>query len=492
MGIEQQAVGGREGEFLRVRAFVAQRLFELKIYAETGPLAFGALEADTPVHRFRQLSADTQTQACAAVDAAGAPRPLLKTVEQILLDITGDADARVCHRELNGEVGIGLFFEHDSNDDLAFVGEFDGIADEVDEYLAYSGFVAHQFAGDILVDEENEFQAFFVCGRRKQYDRIFEAFVYVEGDMLRFEFPQFEPGKIENVVDDVHQSGRGLRDELGQFLLIGVQARPEKQVREAYDAVHRRADFMAHAGEKLRFLTACLERPFPGEIEFDVLNLECLHGLDEVGGRLIDLVLHVRLSLAQRECHRVDTLFERAQFPSRDDGNPRIELSAFDSGHRFRESRNWSSDLAAEGHGDEGRDAKDDEHHQQAVSNDALLDQLQAGVVEHDFRRTQLLRDRRCILGLEFRKVAYRHGTGAGDHGSMEPRLVGGAGLILWCASKVDDGFAVHVSNNNFNNVPAFQNGRQPVAKRFQVAAEQAVETRRGGLLGNRFPAFLE
>ena len=43
---------------------------------------------------------------------------------------------------------------------------------------------------------------------------------------------------------------------LGESALAGAQRRTQEQLGHAQDAVHRRADFMAHIGQELRFCTA--------------------------------------------------------------------------------------------------------------------------------------------------------------------------------------------------------------------------------------------
>ncbi len=70
------------------------------------------------------------------------------------------------------------------------------------------------------------------------------------GCFLQDELPGFYLGDIEDVVDDSQQVPGRCVYRVESFYLLGGDAFASKQVRHADDAVHRRADFMAHVGEE--------------------------------------------------------------------------------------------------------------------------------------------------------------------------------------------------------------------------------------------------
>ena len=77
-------------------------------------------------------------------------------------------------------------------------------------------------------------------------DRIFQA------KMIGLDLRQ-----IEDIVDDREQMPAGLVDPIKPFALCLRDLAAAQQVRKPHDGVDRRADFMAHIGEKRAFRLAC-------------------------------------------------------------------------------------------------------------------------------------------------------------------------------------------------------------------------------------------
>ena len=61
-----------------------------------------------------------------------------------------------------------------------------------------------------------------------------------------------ELGVVEDAVEDAKQSLPGLAPFLGQRPVVGAGMLAD-QFEDLQDAVHRRADFVAHVGEEARF-----------------------------------------------------------------------------------------------------------------------------------------------------------------------------------------------------------------------------------------------
>src|SRR5688572_30801862 len=57
--------------------------------------------------------------------------------------------------------------------------------------------------------------------------------------------------KVQDLIDDRQQGLGGLLHGIEQTPLIGVERRFEREGRHADDAIHGRADFMAHVRQKL-------------------------------------------------------------------------------------------------------------------------------------------------------------------------------------------------------------------------------------------------
>ena len=61
----------------------------------------------------------------------------------------------------------------------------------------------------------------------------------------------FDLGEVEHVVEDGHQVSARFQGGMGLARLVFVKRRGEQQFGHAQHAVHRRADFVAHGGEKV-------------------------------------------------------------------------------------------------------------------------------------------------------------------------------------------------------------------------------------------------
>src|SRR6185436_21166290 len=82
----------------------------------------------------------------------------------------------------------------------------------------------------------------------------------IKRDRLDGQLARLDLREIEDVVnDDQKRLGAGTGD-LDELVLTGGQFGLVQQAKHAHDAVHGRADFVAHAGKKLPLDLAGLER----------------------------------------------------------------------------------------------------------------------------------------------------------------------------------------------------------------------------------------
>ena len=72
-----------------------------------------------------------------------------------------------------------------------------------------------------------------------------------ELDVLDLELAGLDLREVEDVVDDRQQRLAGVADRLRVVALAGVEVGLEQQIGHADDAVHRRADLVAHVGEEV-------------------------------------------------------------------------------------------------------------------------------------------------------------------------------------------------------------------------------------------------
>ncbi len=234
---------------------------------ETRTARIGRVDPDAAPDDHGDLAADGQAQARAFLLVAV---EFLETVEDHLLLVERDARTGIGHRE---EHFIVLLVDHDAQRDAALGREFAGIGQQVDQDLR---------------------QAVGVGGEHERIDSTFEtpldAFLTRMGrghqhvlaklhDLLRGVIEPylaaFERRNVEDVVQQrqqhlgvVHHDGA----VLGALFLRQFLALHER--REAHDGVERRANFVAHVGQKRRFEHVRFLGPLTGDDQLFLALLE--------------------------------------------------------------------------------------------------------------------------------------------------------------------------------------------------------------------------
>ena len=180
-----------------------------------------------------------------------------------------------------------LRFLTDSEDDLPGVGEFDRVAEHVDEDLADPARVAANAHGHLRIDHDGELEVLLIGLRRHHLGRLLHDNTQVEVDHLDVDLSRLDLREVEDVVDHGEQRLRGLADRLRVLALLAVQARREQQAGHPDHPVHRRADLMAHVGQELRLQPRGLHglRVRDGEVVLDALALgDVVEGDHGTGG----------------------------------------------------------------------------------------------------------------------------------------------------------------------------------------------------------------
>ena len=228
---------------------------ERKIDEELRAPAGGGFDADVAAEDGDEAMGDGESEAGAAVFAGGGGVDLAEGLEEPVLAFERDADAGVAHREAKplGLVGRGGGETGRADENLAVLGEFDGVGDEIDEDLANAEGVADEerrdVVGDLLMDAEG------VGGGRGDgdVDGFADTAAKVEGRAFEFDAPLFDFGEVEDLVDDGQEGVAAGADGVGELALGGVERRGLEEFDHADDRVERRANFVAHVGQKLGF-----------------------------------------------------------------------------------------------------------------------------------------------------------------------------------------------------------------------------------------------
>ena len=228
-------------------------------------LAEDALERPLTAHGAYQTITDGQAQPGPAVFARSALIGLGKGFEQTRQAIGGDARTGVDDGEPHVPRRIGNRF--DGNQHTPGLGEFDGIVGEVSQHLAQANGIAdddryariHKYRQvQPLADRAFHEQAGDVLGDLGQVNR----------DGLHLELARLDLREIENVIDDAEQRLARFGDDVGIAFLASREIGSRQHLAEGEDAVHRRADLVAHHRQKVGLGGVCALGGLLGDSEF--------------------------------------------------------------------------------------------------------------------------------------------------------------------------------------------------------------------------------
>jgi len=92
-----------------------------------------------------------------------------------------------------------------------------------------------------------------VCPRREQLEDVLDQCAQVEVDRLQLELPRLDLREVEDVVDDLQQRlAPSDTPPRRSAAACRRAASPSKQFGHPENAIHRRADLVAHVGQELR------------------------------------------------------------------------------------------------------------------------------------------------------------------------------------------------------------------------------------------------
>ena len=248
-------------------------------------------DSDVPAHHFDEPFADSQAQTGAAVAAGGRGLGLFEGFEQTVLLVFADANAGIPHRHLQRDVGCIDCSDVDGDRHRAGFGEFDSIAHEIDQHLLQTQGIAGHDAigrkvgmGEAVVDYLEGQIAPSDFSAKQPFD-LGEGVCELERPLFEIQFARFYLRKIEHITHQRQQIFPGLSDRCQIFMLLAVQVGFQRELGEADNCVHRRANFMTHVCQKLTLGQSCGFRDLPlfvCLVAFDALGYIDQRAVDEI------------------------------------------------------------------------------------------------------------------------------------------------------------------------------------------------------------------
>ena len=264
--IDDQHPLARQGRW-RGRRF--RGLVQVQGQAEVEMAAFPhlAFDLDAPTHELHQATGDGQTQPGATVMTGRRGVGLAEGVEDVGEVLGGNTDAAVAHPKAQGHRAWRAGGDGDVHHHLAALGELDGIARQIEQYLAQAQGIAHQAPGHLLRDVTDELKAALMGPEGQHPQGLGQGLARIKAQMLDGHLAGLDLRKIQDIVDDGHQRVRRGLDHPQIFLTFMIGAGAEGQVGHADDAVHGRADFVAHVGQEQALGAVGLLRGADGGVE---------------------------------------------------------------------------------------------------------------------------------------------------------------------------------------------------------------------------------
>ena len=229
---------------------------------EARPLARLARHTHVAAHRCSQSAHNREPQPGTAITPGHRTVGLRKGLEQRLQFVRVDANAGIEHRKLQ-PLRAGIVCRHPGLDaDIAVMGELHCVAYQVAQHLAQARWVAVVGRCRRALPVRGDDQ---ILGSRRFAEQPLDLGQHrlrIEGQILEHHLARLDAGNVENVVQQGQQRLPGRQQRLQTLLAIGlVRIRHQRQLCHAEDAVHRRANLMAHRRQELTLRhTRCLRR----------------------------------------------------------------------------------------------------------------------------------------------------------------------------------------------------------------------------------------
>ncbi|OEZ57060.1 hypothetical protein JANLI_26310 [Janthinobacterium lividum] len=260
--------------------------------------ADAALHADRATHQFDQFLADGQAQARAAVAARGGMIGLLEFLEQTGQGVGVDAGTRIADDEFDGaaaivarrRAGAPHFQQH-----FAIGREFQRVPQQVDEDLPQARGVRAHVARQVQRQFAAQQQAFRIGLALHDAGRVADQRQQVEVHGFQGQLARVDLREIEDVVEDGQQRHAIVQADAQIFLRTATyRLVAQGEFQHADDPGQRRADVVAHGGQKIDAVAADHFRVFLGLQQGVVAEGErqgaLLHALFQVVAQQADLV----------------------------------------------------------------------------------------------------------------------------------------------------------------------------------------------------------
>src|SRR6185312_10805034 len=199
--------GNASESMMARRGFLAGfgRPGESRRKVKSASLADFAVHPNPSSHKRDKLRRNGETQPRPPVLPCRRSIRLREGLEDQMLLVLWNSDSRVSHGEVKRDLLLRNFPDFHRDENLAVARKLDAVSGEVDEDLPESSRVARQGLGHIRSEAAYEFHSLFMSAHRERFHGVLDATAQIHLDTFQVEFPRFNAGKIENIVDHPEQ-----------------------------------------------------------------------------------------------------------------------------------------------------------------------------------------------------------------------------------------------------------------------------------------------
>ena len=270
------------------------------------------------------------------------------------------------------------------DENLTALGELDRVADQVDDHLPQPSRIAERDARHVRQHVADQLEPPLLGAQRERLEEIRKMIAHGERERLELQLACFDLGEIQDIVEQVQQGVGRVFDHAQFFTLLGGQVCLLQELGHADDAVHRRANLVAHVRKELALrLIGLFRHPFGGgelrralaHLAIEILGQRTQVAVEQLAleQRLFELLIRVR----QPALHAVDVFEQLGDLGGgilrRDGGLGRRSLRrdvAHDRDELLERPRDRSGERAGPEHGAAQR--HDDQRERQSVVAGAL------------------------------------------------------------------------------------------------------------------------
>src|SRR5580700_197444 len=189
----------------------------MRVEVEGAAAAWLAFDPDLSTHQHDESRRDRQTQARAAKASRRRAVRLRERVENQLLFLRGDTNSCIHDLEVQLEGVRGLISQVSTDYDLAFLGEFDRVADQIDDDLPQAAWITNHAYRHLGPNLARQLESLAVRSQGQSLERVLQGVAELEFDRIQIEFSRFDLGVIEDVVDHAQQRLGGRFDKAHRF-----------------------------------------------------------------------------------------------------------------------------------------------------------------------------------------------------------------------------------------------------------------------------------